>query len=262
MWDIEWDYDYGFVLTSTDGGKNFASHPSENGYTTSNTDPPAGNPNQNGCQATYDNGITGTQRSYDGRRRGRSTARPATPRTMVFLADSYDISDAGRRASPVLRFSYATDPGLARPGWFIDDVVDHRDPAGGGTREIYATDFETSGDPEDPRIFNGGCRADGSGASAPRAGSTSRPAPRDPPTTPTTWRCATAPASTSTATARSTATRSAFASGLLHRLHRRGARLRQRRHRRPAGAVPAGQPARAGQRHARPQRRGLDRGRR
>ena len=40
---------------------------------------------------------------------------------MVFLADSYDISDLVGRP-PVLRFSYATDPGLARPGWFIDDV--------------------------------------------------------------------------------------------------------------------------------------------
>ena len=34
MWDIEWDYDYGYVITSTDGGKDFASHPSEKGFTT------------------------------------------------------------------------------------------------------------------------------------------------------------------------------------------------------------------------------------
>jgi M6 family metalloprotease-like protein len=64
MWDIEWDYDYGYVLTSTDGGDSFTSNPSENGYTTSNTDPLAGNPNQNTCQATYDNGLTGTSGSY------------------------------------------------------------------------------------------------------------------------------------------------------------------------------------------------------
>ncbi len=48
--------------------------------------------------------------------------------------------------------------------------------------------------------------------------------------------------------------------GPLGRLHRRGARLRQRRRRRPAGAVAAGQPARARQRDPGPQRRGVDRG--
>ena len=64
-WDIEWDYDYGYVLTTVDGGKNYVSHESEKGYTTSNTDPTAGNPNQNTCQAKYDNGITGSSGSYD-----------------------------------------------------------------------------------------------------------------------------------------------------------------------------------------------------
>jgi M6 family metalloprotease-like protein len=64
-WDIEWDFDYGYVLTTTDGGSTYGSNPSLEGYTTSNTDPLAGNPNQVGCQATYDNGITGTSGSYD-----------------------------------------------------------------------------------------------------------------------------------------------------------------------------------------------------
>jgi PKD repeat protein len=163
MWDIEWDYDYGFVLTSTDGGKNYASNPSENGYTTSNTDPTAGNPNQNGCQAAYDNGITGTSGSYDAGTQAVDRKAGNTP-PMVYLADSYDISELVGAASPVLRFSYATDPGLARPGWFIDDVEITATLPDGSTREIYATDFETSGSPEDPRVFNGGCRADGPGA--------------------------------------------------------------------------------------------------
>ncbi|HSU02429.1 MAG TPA: PKD domain-containing protein [Nocardioides sp.] len=163
MWDIEWDYDYGFVLTSVDGGKNYASNPSENGYTTSNTDPLAGNPNQNGCQAAFDNGITGTSGSYDAQTQAVDRKAGNTP-AMVYLADSYDVSELVGAASPVLRFSYATDPGLARPGWFIDDLTITATLPGGGTREIYATDFETSGGPEDPRIFNGGCRADGPGA--------------------------------------------------------------------------------------------------
>ncbi|WP_439937678.1 PKD domain-containing protein [Nocardia sp. N13] len=163
MWDIEWDYDYGFVLTSVDGGKNFASNPSENGYTTSNTDPLAGNPNQNGCQSAYDNGITGTSGSYDAQTQAVDRKAGNTP-PMVYLADSYDISELAGAASPVLRFSYATDPGLARPGWFIDDVEITATLPDGSTRKIYATDFESSGSPEDPRIFNGGCRADGPGA--------------------------------------------------------------------------------------------------
>ncbi|MCF6378486.1 immune inhibitor A [Nocardioides KLBMP 9356] len=162
MWDIEWDFDYGFVLTSEDGGKDFTSHPSANGYTTSNTDPLAGNPNQNGCQAAYDNGITGTSGSYDAGTEATDRKLGNTP-DMVFLADRYDISDLVGAEAPVLRFSYATDPGLARPGWFIDDVAITATLPDGSTREIYATDFETSGTTEDPRVFNGGCRADGPG---------------------------------------------------------------------------------------------------
>ena len=162
MWDIEWDYDYGYVLTSTNGGKDFASHPSAHDYTTSNTDPLAGNPNQNGCQATYDNGITGTSGSYEAGSEAADRKLGNTP-DMVFLADSYDISDLVGSDAPVLRFSYATDPGLARPGWFIDDLTITATLPGGDTRKIYATDFETSGSTDDPRIFNGGCRADGPG---------------------------------------------------------------------------------------------------
>jgi M6 family metalloprotease-like protein len=162
MWDIEWDYDYGYVLTSKNGGADFTSHKSLNGYTTSNTDPLAGNPNQNGCQATYDNGITGTSGSYQAGTEATDRKLGETP-DMVYLADKYDVSDLVGAAAPVLRFSYATDPGLARPGWFIDDVKVTATLPDGSTRVVYGTDFETSGSPEDPRIFNGGCRADGPG---------------------------------------------------------------------------------------------------
>jgi len=162
MWDIEWDFDYGFVLSSTDGGKDFVSHESANGYTTSTTDPLAGNPNQNGCQAAYDNGITGTSGSYDAGTEASDRKLGETPE-MVYLADSYDISELVGAESPVLRFSYSTDPGLSRPGWFIDDVTITATLPDGSTRQIYATDFETSGTTDDPRVFNGGCRADGPG---------------------------------------------------------------------------------------------------
>lgn len=155
-WDIEWDYDYGYVLTTTDGGKTYTSHASENGYTTSNTDPLAGNPNQNTCQATYDNGLTGTSGSYAAGSEVTDRKLGNTP-AAVFLADSYDISDLAGKQNGALRFSYATDPGLARPGWFIDDVkVTATTPS--GEQVLLETDFETDGGPDDARVFNGGCK--------------------------------------------------------------------------------------------------------
>ena len=75
----------------------------------------------------------------------------------VFLADSYDISALAGGEFPIVRFSYATDPGLARPGWFIDDLkVTVTD--GGETSVIYATDFEEE---EHLRLYPGGCTAHG-----------------------------------------------------------------------------------------------------
>src|SRR3954454_3201354 len=145
---MEWDFDYGFVMTSTDGS-NYTSLPSSNGYTT----PSASNPNSNGCQAKYGNGITGTNESYDAGTApiDRSPAG-GYPDTGKFSDDEYHFaSTAGKPAT--LRFSYSTDPGLARPGWFIDDL---KIEAGGTT--IYGTDFESSGTPEDTRVFNGGCQ--------------------------------------------------------------------------------------------------------
>jgi M6 family metalloprotease-like protein len=158
LWDIEWDFDYGFVLTTTNGGETYTSNPSENGYTTSNTDPLAGNPNANSCQQKYDNGLTGTSGSY-------SAGSEATDRKLgeypesVFLADSYDISELAGEPNGALRFSYSSDPGVAKPGWFIDDVkVTATTPS--GEQVLLDTDFESSGGPDDARVFNGGCRED------------------------------------------------------------------------------------------------------
>jgi immune inhibitor A len=156
-WDIEWDYDYGFVLTSPDGGETYNSNPSEEGYTTSNTDPTAGNPNQNGCQAAYDNGLTGNSASYDAGTQAIDRKAGDSP-TPLFLSDTYDISELAGAETPVLRFSYSSDPGLARPGWFFDDIV-----VKAGDEVIYSSDFETSGGTDDPFVFNGGCKADNPG---------------------------------------------------------------------------------------------------
>ena len=144
--DIEWDYDYGFVLVSTDGGNTYQSAASQNGYTTD----AAQNPNANSCQQQYGNGLTGTSGSY-------TAGTSASDRLLGiypdggFVPDSYDISFAAG-SSTVLRFSYATDPGLARPGWFIDDLK-----VTAGSTVIYDTDFEEE---NDERIFNGGCQGD------------------------------------------------------------------------------------------------------
>jgi bacillopeptidase F (M6 metalloprotease family) len=144
-WDAEWDFDYGFVLGSADNGKSYHSYASTAGYTT----PATQNPNAAGCQQQYGNGITGSSGSY---KAGTQTADrllgnyPDAP----FVDDSYDVSDLIGKPGAVLRFAYATDPGLARPGWFIDDVVIKADDA-----VIYSSDFERA---NDSALFNGGCR--------------------------------------------------------------------------------------------------------
>ncbi len=157
-WNIEWDYDYGFVLTTTDGGSTYTSNESNEGYTTSATGVPVGNPNQVGCLSTYDNGLTGSSGSYEAGTQDVDRLAGENP-DPVFLSDSYDISELAGAQQGALRFSYATDPGLALPGWFIDDVkvvatVDGEDQV------LYTTDFESSGKPGDPEVFNGGCKED------------------------------------------------------------------------------------------------------
>ena len=161
LWDIEWDYDYGYVLTSTDGAETFTSNPSENDYTTPNAGIP-GNANMNSCQEAYDNGLTGTSGSYKAGTQAVDRVAGNYPES-VFASDTYDISELAGADIPVLRFSYSTDPGLARPGWFIDDVtVTATTPS--GEQVLLETDFESSGGPDDPRIFNGGCQADNPGS--------------------------------------------------------------------------------------------------
>ncbi len=147
--DIEWDFDYGFVLVSEDGA-NYTSVPSAEGYTTATS-----NPNQNACQGTFGNGLTGTSGSFD-------AGTDVTDRLLGeypdggFIPDRYDISSMVGKQT-VLRFAYATDPGLARPGWFIDDLeVVVLDGNGDVTRTIYSSDFEES---DEERIVNGGCAA-------------------------------------------------------------------------------------------------------
>ena len=144
-WDIEWDYDYGFVLGSTDSGKTYTSFASAKSYTTAASQ----NPNANGCQQTYGNGLTGSSGSFAAGTQTVDRLAGNYP-AAGFVDDEYDISALKGTPGAVLRFAYSTDPGMARPGWFIDDVVIKAD-----SQVIYSSDFERS---SDPALYNGGCR--------------------------------------------------------------------------------------------------------
>ena len=79
------------------------------------------------------------------------------------MSDSYDISDLAGEPQGALRFSYATDPGLSRPGWFIDDVKVTVDPDGAGPMPAYGRPghrLRDLGRSRPTRVFNGGCRED------------------------------------------------------------------------------------------------------
>ena len=145
-WDIEWDYDYGFVLATTDG-TSYSSLPSEQGYTT----PKALNPNNVACLDNYDNGITGTSGAAAGgpAQVAIDRAEGSTESGSPFIADEYDLSSYAGQRGVVLRFSYFTDPGLDRPGWFMDDLV-----VKAGDEVIYSSDFSEE---DELNLFPGGC---------------------------------------------------------------------------------------------------------
>jgi immune inhibitor A len=145
--DIEWDYDYGFVLATTDDGASYDSIPNEEGWTL----PASDNPNGVGCQEKFGNGLTGNSHAWeDGDGAPERASLDETPGTQ-FLPSTWDLSDyAGEDTT--IRFAYNTDVGYARPGWFIDDV---EVVAGGDV--IYSNDFE---DGDATGVLNGGCDGD------------------------------------------------------------------------------------------------------
>ncbi|HEX8281477.1 MAG TPA: immune inhibitor A domain-containing protein, partial [Chthoniobacterales bacterium] len=142
LWEMEWDFDYGFVLVSEDGGVTWTSLPSKSAQ--SSTIIGAYNPRQNQCQASYGNGITGVS---DGQ--GNTVSNPNRINDdyppAQFVQDQFDLT-AYKGKSIILRFSYATDAGLAKRGWFIDDIEITAD-----STTVYKSDFEAS--PERTRIF-------------------------------------------------------------------------------------------------------------
>ena len=151
-WDIEWDWDYGFVLVTTDG-ENYASQPSLNGYTTQNTY----NPNNQQCFAELDNGITGQSGSYETGPQevtvDRNPLEPDYSNPTPFLDDAYDLTEYAGQQGVVVRLSYFTDAAFDRPGWFTDDFE-----LVAGEEVLWSTDLEAD---EPGRFFPGGCDPDG-----------------------------------------------------------------------------------------------------
>lgn len=156
MFDIEWEFDYGFVMVTTDNGATYTALPSEEGFTT----PATTNPNNNVCQATFGNGITGTTQSYEDGTATVDRLVGNAPANDGFATDRYDLTAYAGQSDVVVRFGYVTDVGLAELGWFIDDITVTADGA-----ELYANDFEDGDD--DELLFNGGCDADSGLGTAP-----------------------------------------------------------------------------------------------
>ena len=145
--DIEWEFDYGFVLATTDDGQSYQSVANDQGYTIESD-----NPYGVGCQDKFGNGLTGSSGSYEagGDPAGDRASGTQTEGTQ-FLPTTWDLS-AYAGQDTTIRFAYNTDVGYARPGWFIDDVEVVAD----GT-VIYSNDFE---DGAKEGVLNGGCDGD------------------------------------------------------------------------------------------------------
>ena len=148
--DIEWDYDYGFVLATTDGS-SYTSLPSEKGFSTTK----ATNPNGVACLNNHDNGLTGTSGAHAAgpAQVAADRARGSFDSGSPFVTDEYDLSQYAGQSGVTLRFSYFTDPGLDRPGWFIDDLE-----VKAGDEVIYSSDFSSE---DELRLFPGGCGDEG-----------------------------------------------------------------------------------------------------
>lgn len=141
LYEIEWDWDYAFVLASIDGGRTWKSLPSKKGTTLSNW-----NPNNAACYTDNGgNGITGVSGSPNQlTTTDRFLPAYATPQ---WIDDEFDLTEF-RGKSLLLRFSYFTDPATAKRGWFIDDLSITADG-----RDLYRTNFETD---EHTRLFPNG----------------------------------------------------------------------------------------------------------
>ncbi|MDQ3283712.1 MAG: immune inhibitor A, partial [Acidobacteriota bacterium] len=140
LYEIEWDWDFGFVLVSTDGGRTWKSLASKKGTTLDGN-----NPNNYECYTRYGNGITGVS--------GEKNEKLNLARTLneypepVWIDDEFDMTEF-RGQNVLLRFAYFTDDYEAKRGWFIDDIAITADG-----QDVYHSDFESE---EGTRLFSEG----------------------------------------------------------------------------------------------------------
>ncbi|HEY0141859.1 MAG TPA: CARDB domain-containing protein [Thermoanaerobaculia bacterium] len=141
LYEIEWDWDYAFVLASIDGGRTWTSLASKKGTTLSNF-----NPNQAECYTRYQNGITGV--SGEPNDLTNTNRLLGTYPAAQWIDDEFDLT-AFKGQKLLLRFSYFTDPAVTKRGWFIDDISITADG-----QPVYQSDFEASD--EGTRLFSNG----------------------------------------------------------------------------------------------------------
>ena len=143
LYEIEWDWDFAFLLASTDG-ETWQALPSLEGTTLDGY-----NPNGWECYDRYGHGTTGVSRLDPGERNSLTNPdrHTVTYREAEWIEDRYDLTQFGGQ-SLILRFTYFTDPAVSKRGWFIDDLAITAD---GST--VYASDFEGS---EGERLFPSG----------------------------------------------------------------------------------------------------------
>ena len=136
-YEIEWDFDYAFVLVSTDNGRTFTSVASKNGTTMGATY----NPNASACLTQYGNGITGVFGGGGNSLANTNRTTSGYPKP-EFIDDEFDLT-AFKGKPVILRFAYSTDGGLAKSGWFIDDLTVTAD-----AKTVYSSDFEKGREPD------------------------------------------------------------------------------------------------------------------
>ena len=228
-WDIEWDFDYGFVLDRRPtAARPTRRYPSANGYT---TDRRRQNPNAERLPGAVRQRPDRHERLVRGGHADGRPRRRQLPRTPAFVDDSYDISDLAGKPTPCC--ASATRPTRASPGRAGSSTTSRSRPA---TSVIYSTDFETSAD--DPRSSTAAAARRPATAQTLHARLAVRRRPTQASPADHAYYMEMRDRSGFDVDGHGQTDRGADRVRARHsaRLHRRGPRLRQRRHRRPAGA--------------------------
>jgi M6 family metalloprotease-like protein len=142
LYEIEWDWDFGFVLVSSDGGRSWKSLVSKKGTTLDGH-----NPNNWECYTQYGNGITGVSGEKNELTNVNRIPNLSTYPAAQWIEDEFDLTEF-KGQNVILRFAYFTDPAETKRGWFIDDIAITADGD-----DVYHSDFETD---EHTRLFGGG----------------------------------------------------------------------------------------------------------